>query len=447
MITIDRVNRQMRIPDADKILGVVSDGESRTLYFTCPVILDPNFDATNASIYINYRRSDGEIGQYLVLDKQINYGSCTFSWIVSRATYAIKGTLDFIVCMKIIDEEGSILKEWNTTLGHLTVLEGLEPEGEVTVPPAEKDLILQLINYVDETTDKAVNEINQTKDSALEAINKAIDDVSKLGYCNENILINSDFKSGIINQKGETTYTITQVGGKFNYFIDRWKVWVETGRTFTCTVNQGSIDVKIEGIETGAMQQDVNLEKGTQYVITAKIDGELRQLSFVGGETKQDDYIKASGSGADGYVCVIFGNTTRNVEFVKLEKGLVFTGMPVWNKTEELLKCKRFLQVLTPSDTVMLNGIGTSTSYVILPLSIGLNKNPTVEGLKNQQVKTTTSNGQVTTTITNVSVSKITPSGLLLVLDVASYTNMANYTPVIFELKHTSNVILDANEY
>ena len=171
MITIDRVTRQMKIPDKEKILGVVSDEDSHTLYFTCASILDQNFDLTTANIYINYRRSDGEIGQYMVTDKSVVKGSCTFSWLVSRAAYTQKGTVDFIVCMKIVDEDGVVQKEWNTTLGHLTVLEGLEPEGEIPIPPADTDLISQLMNQVIQLTQEATDEINEVKNQTIEEIN------------------------------------------------------------------------------------------------------------------------------------------------------------------------------------------------------------------------------------------------------------------------------------
>ena len=147
----------------------------------------------------------------MVTDKSVVKGTCTFSWLVSRAAYTQKGTVDFIVCMKIVDEDGIVQKEWNTTLGHLTVLEGLEPEGEIPIPPADTDLISQLMNYVKSTVDQAEADINSTKTSAIEALDQketeisdAIDDkiadLNTLGVVHPNLLINSDFKSGIINQ-------------------------------------------------------------------------------------------------------------------------------------------------------------------------------------------------------------------------------------------------------
>ena len=39
--------------------------------------------------------------------------------------------------------------------------------------------------------------------------------------CNPNLLTNSDFKSGIINQKGQTSYVGTQP--KVVYGIDMWR--------------------------------------------------------------------------------------------------------------------------------------------------------------------------------------------------------------------------------
>ena len=67
------------------------------------------------------------------------------------------------------------------------------------------------------------------------------DITSDIKQPNDNLLINSDFKSGIINQKGQTSYT-----WGFNqrlYTIDSWFVNYENS---TVTVNTGYINVNLK---------------------------------------------------------------------------------------------------------------------------------------------------------------------------------------------------------
>lgn len=208
-----------------------------------------------------------------------------------------------------------------------------------------------------------------------------------------NILDNADFSSGIINQKGQTTYTITQQGGKFNYFIDRWKVWVETGLTFTCTVGDNYITVKIAGTDKGAMQQSVNIKNGVKYCLTAKIDGAIKTMIFTGGDTKQDDYFKVSGTGKTGYISIFFGTVDRKIEWVKLEEGEIFTGLPTWNEAIELLKCQRKFQIHKLNTRFYASGAEYTQRTLLLPTA--LDSTPTVT-VKSEGDRTNITSSSVT---------------------------------------------------
>lgn len=170
MLTIDREKRTINIPTEDKIFGVESDDGSHTVYFSCPADLDPNFSLKDANLYINYQTPNGDKDQYIVTDKEISLGECKFSWIIQRKSLQYKGSLKFILCAKIMD--GDIVKrEWNTTLANGTILEGLEPEN-VVVDEETKDVILQLLNITQETSEEAVQIIQDAKEEALKEINE-----------------------------------------------------------------------------------------------------------------------------------------------------------------------------------------------------------------------------------------------------------------------------------
>jgi len=128
MLTIDRLKRTITIPNEDKIFGVESDDDYHTIYFSCPADLDPYFNLQNANLYINYQTPNGEKDQYIVTDKKVSLGECSFSWVIPRKALQYKGNLKFIFCAKIMDGE-TVAREWNTTTATGTILEGLEPEG------------------------------------------------------------------------------------------------------------------------------------------------------------------------------------------------------------------------------------------------------------------------------------------------------------------------------
>lgn len=170
MLTIDRLKRTITIPNDDKIFGVESDDDSHTIHFSCPADLDPHFNLQNANLYINYQTPNGEKDQYIVTDKKVSLGECSFSWVIPRKALRYKGSLKFIFCAKIMNGD-TVDREWNTTLATGTILEGLEPEG-IIVEEDVKDVISQLLNITTETSNKAVQEINATKEAAIKELNE-----------------------------------------------------------------------------------------------------------------------------------------------------------------------------------------------------------------------------------------------------------------------------------
>src|SRR5699024_3147537 len=67
-------------------------------------------------------------------------------------------------------------------------------------------------------------------------------DIIQNGYMTpqDNLLINSDFRSGIINQKGQTSYTKGSEDWYKSYSIDMWALQ----RGVQLNVNDGNISVK-----------------------------------------------------------------------------------------------------------------------------------------------------------------------------------------------------------
>lgn len=343
------------------------------------------FDGSSDESWVNGSVNDQSLIRFYIIieDMKLNpNGKCNrFEWMIipttQSATEQVGGNSTqkslhvLIKRSRLETEDISGFKKWLQS-------NPIEVEYELVTPTTEELKVPTIPSYYSNTnvwTDNTVStdiewEVLAESDNSLE-IEEVEGNLQK-----PNMLDNANFESGIINQRGQTTYTITQTGGKFNYFIDRWKVWVETGRTFTCNVNSDSIDVKIEGTEKGAIQQDCNLKEGYKYVITAKIDDVIRQMIFDGGEEKQDDYFKVSGKGENGFVSIIFGNTYRNIKWVKLEEGYKFTGLPLWNKSIELLKCQSKMQRHKLNTRFYSNGAEYTQQTILLPTK--MDKKPSI---------------------------------------------------------------------
>ena len=110
-------DRYVTVPDELKRIGVQHDHNIETVTFDCPRYWDGN-DLSKMAIFINYKRSDGEIGSYLANNVKIDETDDSiihFDWTISENVTAIKGKLAFLVCVKKTNSEITVLpdiEEW-----------------------------------------------------------------------------------------------------------------------------------------------------------------------------------------------------------------------------------------------------------------------------------------------------------------------------------------------
>lgn len=150
-LEIDPNTREIKIPDEEKVLGVMSDDDGERKYFRIDRYAGNNLDFSKANIYVNYRDANGNTNQYLCDDVQVKNGAVVFSWLLSRSALMYKGTVHFIVCCKWSNSDGTLTNEWNTTLATGEVLEGLE--ATAVVKAKYSDIIEQLLNLFAENVD------------------------------------------------------------------------------------------------------------------------------------------------------------------------------------------------------------------------------------------------------------------------------------------------------
>lgn len=176
---IDPETREINIPLTYQILGVESDEKTERIEFECPRIVGDSIDLTQLQLRINYRNANGEKDQYIVDDVTQNGDNVIFSWLLSRKVTAYRGTVSFIVCAVKVSSS-TITNEWNTTLAEAQVLEGLEVE---TPSPSEEqsDVIAQLMQLVQNTSEQAVTAVQEAEAEAIEKI-------SSLPYVEKHII-------------------------------------------------------------------------------------------------------------------------------------------------------------------------------------------------------------------------------------------------------------------
>ena len=156
---IDSDLRIIDIPEQFKVLGVENDKDVKVMQFRMPKVYKGT-DLSAFNISVNYQNARGTKDRYVVTDKKVSGDQIEFSWTVGKTATVYRGDARFIVCMRLIDSDGVIKKEFNTTLATMTVLEGLEVDDPV-IEQEEKDIIAQLLNRMDEVEAMATPEAMQ----------------------------------------------------------------------------------------------------------------------------------------------------------------------------------------------------------------------------------------------------------------------------------------------
>lgn len=166
VITIDNNLRTIIIPASITLLGVVSDENVQTLHFQMPKIYK-GLDLSEFAIRINYMNANNAGDVYAVDDSEISGENIVFTWTVGRVACMYKGNTKFIVCLKKKDASGNVLKEFNTSLASLPVLEGLETTEAVVAE--NPDIIEQILTRLDNVTEIPQEKVTEAVSTYMEA--------------------------------------------------------------------------------------------------------------------------------------------------------------------------------------------------------------------------------------------------------------------------------------
>lgn len=199
----------------------------------------------------------------------------------------------------------------------------------------------------------------------------------------ENLLINSDFKSGIINQPGYLKYGGT-IGYEKGQTIDMWFVKSSNINDTQITINENSVTIKnIGSNDVYFIQELEKIFPSDNYCYFVKVKSVIGTVNaFLTDFSKTtklvvgNNTVKEIGQ-IDAFGLQLKSNSEIEIEYIKLEQGLCFTGMPVWDETLQLLKCQRHYMIIKNLKVALrghTNQVFTST--FILP--IRMKKSPTI---------------------------------------------------------------------
>lgn len=163
----------------------------------------------------------------------------------------------------------------------------------------------------------------------------------------DNFFDNADYRQGAINQRGETSY---KTSGAKTYTIDGWYIEnsgsnLGVGTSFISVVGTFGrrINIVKENETYLAFTIQINLEKAQTIVIDTTTLNEGQDYTYQVDDNITFGIFFFSGQNyAWTYITCI---NNANIDFMKLERGHKFTGMPVWNYALEYLKCCRLLYV------------------------------------------------------------------------------------------------------
>lgn len=158
---------------------------------------------------------------------------------------------------------------------------------------------------------------------------------------NDNLLTNSDFKSGIINQKGQTSYG----------YVDKPLLTIDMWLSYGVNVAIDVTNVRAVNRQTSArtLRQYINGDSGvyTVYVNVKTISGNVyvnlnndtsKNKKLAKGENKFQITVLSTES-LKSLALYLEANADVYIYSIKLEKGSHFTGMPAWNEGVEFAKC------------------------------------------------------------------------------------------------------------
>ena len=276
----------------------------------------------------------------------------------------------------------------------------------------------------------------------------------------DNLLFNSDWKKGIINQKGQKSY----VGSSSKvYAIDMWAC---INNVTKCDVLENKIKISNTSSSTQAYFGQQNKQKTDDYLTVAifisSLSGtiEARLGYYSNSSFKEKKYTLKNGLNVfttdevtDEFSQLNFilnPNSNAYLEYAKVEKGKYFTNMAAWNEAIELLKCyaKYYCFNAQPDiehkKYVLAVQVDTNKARMTIDLPTKINKTPSVKVGYLYIVNIATGGWHLVTSITAINYV-----GNKLTLDLQTQDNISSSVnnPVYAMFTKDGYLVVDIYDY
>ena len=167
---IDGDMRVVQVPSDAAVLGVEGDRNTNRVAFFLPREYRGT-DLSEFDVQVSYVNAGGELGVYDAGKPTVEADGLSFDWLVEEPVVRYQGAVRFAAKLYQADERGAITRQYSTTVGTATCLEGLDVDAELPEDVA-KSLIAQLTGLT-EASAKRANEAASRAEAAADGANEA----------------------------------------------------------------------------------------------------------------------------------------------------------------------------------------------------------------------------------------------------------------------------------
>lgn len=167
---IDGDMRVVQVPSDAAVLGVEGDRNTNRVAFFLPREYRGT-DLSEFDVQVSYVNAGGELGVYDAGKPTVEADGLSFDLLVEEPVVRYQGAVRFAAKLYQADERGAITRQYSTTVGTATCLEGLDVDAELP-EDVTKSLLAQLTGLT-EASAKRANEAASRAEAAADGANEA----------------------------------------------------------------------------------------------------------------------------------------------------------------------------------------------------------------------------------------------------------------------------------
>ena len=222
---IDESKRLIAVPEEGVVLGVEGDKDVNRIRLRINRYYRGS-DLADFAIRVNYENAEGDRNYFTVTEKTVTEQTITFIWVVAADAVAYKGAVHFAVSFYRVNDSGEILQKYNTTLGTVQNLVGLEVD-VAQDDPVVVDFMAHLKNDITEHAaayENAMNEAARSADVSAKSAKSSADNAKQSEETTKALLekASAEYNGGCLGSitvslpvdgwnkaEGETAYSCT----------------------------------------------------------------------------------------------------------------------------------------------------------------------------------------------------------------------------------------------